>query len=532
MFPTMTSIRFENANVWIGDGTTANSITVEDGVIGIEGARVDETVDCCDGFLMPAFADGHAHPVFGGLEQQFAPIRHSTSVDEVVTAVRSWAAAHPDAQWVRGEGFNPALAPRGEFHAAWLDAAVPDRPVALRAMDYHTFWLNSAALRRVGYVPGVPQPHDGEIVLFPDGTPMGTLREWGAWRPVQDQFEPLSDGDAINALRYASSQYAAAGLVFVQDAWVEPEIVDAWLRALDADALQIDATLALWCDPAGWRDQLETFAETRELVSMRGAGRITAHTVKFFADGVIEAGTGALLEPYCDCPHSQGLANWDPDELALAVSAVDALGFDAHIHAIGDAAVRHALNAIESAISRNGARDRHPVIAHAQLIDPSDLPRFAALKTTANFEPLWACMDDDQERLSRPRLGAARADRQYQIASMIGSGANVSFGSDWPVTSHEPLLGIATAVTRQAHPELPPWMPHERITVEQALSAYTLGVARQLGRDDAGLLLAGFRGDLVLLDCDPRKVEPTSIGEIRVLGTWRAGRQTFGGPPS
>ena len=172
---------------------------------------------------MPAFADGHAHPVFGGLEQQFAPVRECSTVDEIVESVRQWAADHPDAEWVRGEGFDPSLAPLGEFHAQWLDAAIAHRPVALRAMDYHTFWVNSEALRRVGYVRGIRQPRDGEIVLLPDGSPMGTLREWGAWGPVQAAFGPLEPNDAITAIAYASRQYASAGLTFVQDAWVRSE---------------------------------------------------------------------------------------------------------------------------------------------------------------------------------------------------------------------------------------------------------------------------------------------------------------------
>lgn len=529
MLPVVTSSRFMNATVWCGDGTTRDSVTVRNGLIVNDDAPVDEVIDCNDGFLCAGFADGHAHPLFGGLEREFAPVRDAASWPEVVSAVRQWAEDHPDAQWVRGEGFDPSLAERGEFHAAWLDEAVPDRPVALRAMDYHTMWVNSEALRRVGYLPGVQQPDDGEIVLLPDGSPMGTLREWGAWRPIQDQFGPLSGSTAMEALRAASEVYASSGVTWVQDAWVEPDMVEAWIGALNSGILRIRVNLGLWADPNAWRDQLTGFTASRDLIEAQSSDLLSCNAVKFFADGIIEAGTGALSEPYCDCPHSKGMPVWEPDELAEAITAIDALGFDAHIHAIGDAAVRIALDAMEIAIRANGERKRNFVIAHLQLVDPSDIPRFAELGITANFEPYWAKQDDDQTVLVLPRLGNERSNRQYQMRTFLMHGATVSFGSDWPVTTAYPLAGIATAVSRQISCDAPSWMPEECLSVESALAAYTSGTAMQAGRDNAGYVLPGYVADLVLLENDPRTVEACDIASIRVCGTWLHGDRTFGG---
>ena len=249
--------------------------------------------------------------------------------------------------------------------------------------------------------------------------------------------------------------------------------------------------------------------------------------MKFFADGVIESGTSAMLEPFCDCPHSKGLPNWEAAEMAEAVAAIDAMGFTAHIHAIGDYAVRMALDAIEHAARVNPPRDRRWVIVHTQLVDPKDLPRFAELGVIANFEPYWSKYDSWQSELTAPRLGHERTDRQFQTATLAALGATISFGSDWPVTTYAPLEGIQVAVTRQMEPGSPPWMPEERISVDDALAAYTRGVAFQSGRDDTGILRPGARADLVWLNVDPRAVDPMAIGSIPVRATWRRGQRTY-----
>ena len=251
--------------------------------------------------------------------------------------------------------------------------------------------------------------------------------------------------------------------------------------------------------------------------------------MKFFADGVIEAGTAALLQPYQDCPHSHGIANWTPAELADAIAAADAAGFQAHVHAIGDGGVRLALDAITETARRNGPADRRPVLAHVQLIDPADLPRFAALGVIANLEPLWAQPDPLMTELTLPRVGPARGARQYQIATLLNSGARVSFGSDWPVTAYQPLHGIATAITRQTPAGDPDggWLPAERVTAATALAAYSAGVAYQAFEEHRwGVLRPGMRADLVHLAADPAAVPARELRDLPVLGTWLAGTRT------
>ena len=536
----MERIRIDNATVWTGhrlpDGsihTTDSVLFQDDRIVALgETARrqqADEVLDADGGFIAPAFGDGHVHPIFGGLESEFAPVRDMETPQDIAASVGEWARAHPETEWVRGEGFDHCVAPDGVFLASWLDVEVPDRPVVLRATDYHTVWVNSEALRRVGYSAGLTQPHDGEIVLDEVGNPTGTLREWGAWRPVYALMPSPPEATVLGAVSYATRSFASAGITWVQDAWVEPADVATWLRAGREGRLSVDVDLALWADPNTWRDQLAHFVSARAEVESGDLPMLTSHTIKFFADGVIESGTSAMLEPFCDCPHSKGLPNWDPLEMAEAVASIDALGFTAHIHGIGDFGVRMALDAMEHAALVNPPRDRRWVIAHTQLVDPIDLPRFAELGVIANFEPFWSKWDSWQSALTAPRLGPERTDRQFQTATLARLGATISFGSDWPVTTYAPLEGIQVAVTRQMEPGGEPWMPEERMSVDDALTAYTSGVAFQAGRDDAGIIRPGAPADVVWLAADPRSVDPMTIGAIPVIGTWRRGIRTFGG---
>lgn len=489
-------------------------------------------VDVGEGFLMPAFADGHAHPLFGGLEAEGPALGGAASVEEVVAEVARWAAEHPREPWVRGASYDPALASDGLFDARWLDAAVPDRPVLLRASDYHTVWVNTRALELAGIHADTPEPALGEIPRRPDGSPLGTLREWGAVDLVLDHSGPHPLEVRVRALERGTRHLASLGITWVQDAWVEADDVEAYLSASAQGRLHTAVDLALYADPRRGLAQVDRLVALRDRVRDHADPQLTAHTVKFFADGVIEAGTAALLAPYegTECPHT-GMLVWEPEALTEMVTAIDARGFQAHVHTIGDRAVRVALDALEAAVRANGPRaDRRPVLAHVQLIDEADRPRLAALGVVANAEPLWAQLDPLMEVLTQPRLGEQRSSTQYPWASLRDLGTRLSFGSDWPVSSADPLEGIAVACTRQTEQRVPAggWTPHERLTLEAALTAYTAGTAHQAGRS-AGSLQVGDDADLVLLDRDPFTVaDPRELDAVRVTRTWLRGEAVSG----
>ncbi|VEG51850.1 putative TIM-barrel fold metal-dependent hydrolase [Mycolicibacterium aurum] len=542
----MSSTLFTGGVIWTGRDET-DALLVVDGVVAAIGddARGHDatTVDLGGGFLMPSFGDGHAHPLYGGLEAVGPAVRGCASVDEIVLAVKRFADENPDEEWIVGASYDGSLAEGGLFDARWLDAAVPDRPVVLRAWDYHTVWCNSVALERAGITADTPDPVLGSIPHRDDGSVLGTLREWGAVDLVMNVMPPRDEQLRIDALGTAADYYLARGVTWVQDAWVEPADVATYVEAARRDALRMRFNLALYADPRHFDSQITQFAEQRRLVEDAGNPLLTARTVKFFADGVVENETGALLAPYCSGLHSHsggqersdsggnlGMRNWEGDTLAEAARQVDELGLQIHIHAIGDAAVRQALDAIEYVVAQNGSRDRRPVIAHCQLVDDDDLARFAALGVIPNMQPLWAQLDALMTVLTIPRLGTDRADKQYPINTLDTSGAPLAFGSDWPVSSGAPLDGIAVATSRRTSDGTPEggWTPHEVLPPERALSSYTAGVANQAFAEGVwGVLAPGASADMVWLPRDPRSTPPLDLPAVGVRATYLRGEQMY-----
>jgi predicted amidohydrolase YtcJ len=527
---------FRNGTIWTGTSEgTIDALLVVDGVVEAIGERaadrgVSDEVDLDGGFLMPSFGDGHAHPLLGGLESVGPPVRPCTSVDEIVEAVRVFAEQHPDQDWIVGASYDGSLAPDGLFDARWLDAAVPDRPVVLRAWDYHTVWCNSMALDRAGITPDTPDPVLGEIPHRADGSVLGTLREWGAVDLLTAVMPERDEDTRVAALGTAAEYYLARGVTWVQDAWVEPGDVDTYLAAARRDALGVRFNLGLYADPRHIDSQLKHFGEARRRVDELASPLLTANTVKFFADGVVENETGALLAPYCSGLRNHGMQVWEGQTLAEAARRVDELGLQLHIHAIGDAAVRQALDAIQHVVATNGPRDRRPVIAHAQLVDDADIDRFARLGVIANMQPLWAQQDALMTVLTIPRLGPERADKQYRMRTIDDSGARLAFGSDWPVSSGAPLDGIAVAVSRRTADGDPEggWIPAEILSIERALLAGTAGVAEQAFADGIwGRLRPGASADLVWLDRDPRDTPALEIPALRVRGTYLRGKLVY-----
>ncbi len=509
-------------------------VAVDDDAMGLLSGAA-RRVDLDGGALLPSFGDGHVHPLWGGVELAGPDVRDAGSVAQVVAAVRTWADAHPAAAWVQGGPYDPTLAPGGRFDAAWLDEAVADRPVVLQSTDHHCVWVNTEALRRAGIDEATPDPPAGEVARRADGSPMGTLVEWTAMDLVLRHAPARSLQEKRDGLLHAAGLLAAAGVTWVQEAALAPDDVAVYLAAAETGRLAVRANIALRADPGRWRDQRAEFLAARESVDASAwSGDVSARTVKIFADGVVEAGTAAMLAPYDealgDPAGSRGHPVWTPDELAAAAAAFDADGFQLHVHAIGDAAARHTLDALARLPEVNGLRDRRPVLAHTQCVDPADVGRFAELGVVANLEPLWAQLDPLQVDLTLPRLGPARGALQYPMASLLATGAVLSFGSDWPVSSYRPLEGLAVAVTRQTPDGEPAggWVPGERLPPAAALSAYTQGVAYQAFEETSwGRVAVGLRADLVWLAGDPTTTDPRRWPGLAVQGTWLAGRRTW-----
>ncbi|MCW2288888.1 hypothetical protein EDF60_0179 [Leucobacter luti] len=517
---------------------TSDAIAFSSGTVvalGAEAAALADAedaqlIDLAGGSLAPAPGDGHAHPMLGGVEALGPAIRAAADRQGILDAVAAWKAEHPDAEWIVGGSYDATFSEGGLFDATWLDEVTGDTPTILRAWDYHTAWVNSAALAAGGITSETPDPALGRIVRRADGSPLGTLQEAAANNFLADVVPAFTLEQRLDSIERATREYATLGMTWVQDAWVEPGDIEVYLAAATQERLHTRVNLAFRADPARWRDQLTEFVAARASVRELGAERLSGETVKFFLDGVIESHTAALLAPYADQPDDTGLPNWDVSELTAATTAFDALGFQLHLHAIGDAANRYALDALEAATATNEPRVRDHVIAHVALLDPADVERFAALDVIANFEPYWAQCDAVMRDLTIPHLGQPRDEWQYLIGSVHRSGATISFGSDWPVTTIDWRPAVSTAITRHSHaePEAEAWLPNERVDAATAYGAYTAGIARQaLASDTRGTLAVGRVADAVWLADNPLAIAPELIADLAVLGTWLAGTRTF-----
>jgi len=534
----MARVLFTGGPVITFDGSKADALAIDgDRIVSIGDqapdafATCDEVVQLAGRPLLPAFRDGHSHPIHAGINRNELDLTGIKTLDEVLRRIGDWARAHPNDPWIVGHCYAPTLLPGGVGRSEWLDAICADRPVVLFPTDYHAMWANSAALAIGDVRVGTPDPPLGEIVRHADGSPVGMLLEFGAMDLVQRHMPPTSSATFARGLTEAMRLMSMEGIVWAQDASVAHEEFDAYVAGARERKMTCRINNAFRADPLLWVTQQPTFSSARDALALDPVASkwVDARTVKFFADGVIEAGTGFLLEPYEDAPHTCGLPNWSAEGLKEAVRAFDADGFQIHIHAIGDAGVRMALDAIEHAAQVNGARDRRPVIAHTQLVHLEDRHRFASLGVIANFEPLWACLDSSQLDLTFPRLGPARSALQYPIASLAATGAPISFGSDWPVSSHRPLDGLAVAVTRRNERGEPidGWLPEERMSILQAIRAYTAGSAYQAFDDDAGELRVGARADVIVLDRDITAIAGDEVPDALVDETWVGGDVVF-----
>jgi len=523
-----------NGSVWSNFGHLSNALLIEDGRVKALGSdalsgSAEETIDLAGAFVMPAFADGHAHPLFAGRESQGPKVNGLQSVAEIVAEVKRFADANPNSRWIIGGAYEAAIVERGDFDAHWLDVAVIDRPVVLHAVDHHTIWVNSKALEIAGIHAGTENPSGGTIARRENGEPKGTLREPAAIDLILQHAPALTMAQEVHALTLACKALREVGVTTAVDAWVEDGMAEVYITAAQTGQLSVDMNLCFLAEPNKWKNNVSHFNRLRaEIDALSNPQNLRASTIKFISDGALSAGTAALMEPYIDQPESTGLMIWSSDELLDSLVEFDELNFQVHIHAIGDAAVRQALDAIEAMIRINPPRDRRPVIAHAQLIHPDDIARFAQLGIIANYQPLWTYLDPMNRELILPRLGVERNNRQYQLRTMIESGAMISFGSDWPVTSQIPLHALAVPVHRQDTNREPAegWSKHEAITIEQSMQFYTSNVAYQLFREhEVGKLEVGMRADFVVLDQSPLEVNPHEVREIKIINLYKNGEK-------
>ena len=528
----------------------ASAIAIQNGQITYvgddQGARelIDsntQVVNLKGRMILPGFHDIHVHPVDSGvLYQQCALFDiQGQGVGKLLDKIRECALAKPDDEWIVGGGWTVSdFAPSGLPDKKLLDEIVPGRPVSLKSSDGHSLWVNSKALEVAGITATTPDPENGRIDRYPNSQePSGSLQEDSAIMLVMNHEPPLTSKDLINGLIYSRDLFHSLGITGIQDAIVKLEPGDGYfgLQAYnyldDRDELNLHVVTALfWENETPLDQQLSKFLNARE--KQRVDGNVKSTAIKIWQDGVIETHTAALLEPYSD--RSDGFRGYlqnSPDNLKKAVVALDAAGFQIHFHAIGDRAIRVSLDALEEAQNINGVRDSRHHLSHIQQFDPADIPRFAELNVVANFQPLWAIQDNYITDLTWPRLGNERSKWLYPIGTIQRTGARIGFGSDWYVTSVNPLDGIEAAVTRLEPNGLTniPLGNNEEITLSQAIENYTINSAYVNFLDEkVGSIEVGKQADLVILDRNLFAIPTSEINEAKVVATLFEGRLVYG----
>ena len=478
--------------------------------------------------VVPGFQDAHVHPAFGGRNLLRVHLDDLATVDAYLDTIAAYAAANPGEPWITGGGWAMYLFPGGAPRKEDLDRIVPDRPVFLMNRDVHGAWVNSRALDIAGITRDTVDPWDGRIERDAStGEPTGALHE-GAAYAFRDRFVPPTDPEEWRrASLLAQRHLHALGITGLQDAWVTPDLLNAYRSLDDAGELTLRVSAGLWWDRHRGEEQIDELVERGRAAT---SGRVRATTVKIMTDGVVENCSCALLEPYEDPgPYPaghRGLPYVGGEDLRSAVVALDASGFQVHMHAIGDRATRDALDAVEAARAANGPNDNRHHVAHLQFVHPDDVPRFASLGVIANVQPLWACMDAQMRELTSPRVGEERMGWQYPFGDLIRTGATLAGGSDWPVSTPDPLLEMEVAVTRTdpGARDAEPFLPDQRLTIEEAFAAFTIGSAT-VNHDerDAGSIEVGKRADLAVLDRDVFGPDAGPLGDARVVMTIAAG---------
>jgi predicted amidohydrolase YtcJ len=487
------------------------------------------TIDLDGGAILPGFQDAHNHACFAGRYMLTLDLHDLHTREEYLEAVAAYAGAHPEAEWIFGGGWALTAFPGGQPRREDLDRVVPDRPVYLMNGDLHGAWVSSRALELAGVDRHTPDPPCGRIERDPDGTPTGMLQEWA--RELVARLLPPTPPDLWRrAILEAQRHLHALGITAWQDAWVEPDALEAY-RALAASGELTGRVVACqWWERTRGTEQIPAMVERREAASV---GRLRAGTVKIMQDGVPENFTSAVVEPYLragDVGGGTGFSFNEPEALREAVVALDAEGFQVHVHAIGDRAIREALDAYEAARRANGVRDARHHVTHLQLLDPADIERFRDLDITATVQAYWAFADEQMTELTIPYLGEQRSRRQYAFRTLHDAGVRLAFASDWSISTADPLMGIEVAVTR-ADPEdrdAEPFIPEEALEPVTALRAATTGSAFVNRLDEeTGTIAVGKQADLVVLDHDPFDPGLGGPADARVLMTLVGGEVVF-----
>ena len=486
-------------------------------------------IDAGGKLVLPGFTDCHLHFLRGSLRLSRVNLEGAKDIADLQKRLQAYSAQHLETPWILGGGWDYTM-----FGAAHLpdkkslDELFPDRPVFLEASDLHTFWVNSKALALAGIANDTLNPPNGWIVRDPrTGEATGALKE-DADALVRKVIPEPTKVEQLTALRLGIKLANRNGLTRAQSARWDFEILPV------LEELRQEKQLTLRFDISYFLN--EHRLDEKDVALIEGARKkfhdewLDVNTVKFVLDGVVESHTAALLEPYADEPSTKGSLSWDPGKYQSAVAQLDKLGLQLYTHAVGDRAVRIALDAYEFAQKKNRTRDRRHRIEHIETIAASDIPRFGKIGVIASMQPLHSYPDEDTLDVWARNLGPDRASRAWVWNSILETGGHYAFGSDWPIVTLNPFEGIQTAVTRQTTDGTPKegFVPSQRLTVAQAVEGYTLGAAFAGHREKTeGSIAAEKAADIIIVNRNIFEIDPHAIGDTKVVVTIVGGKIVY-----
>jgi predicted amidohydrolase YtcJ len=490
---------------------------------------VTNVIDAGGKLVLPGFVDCHIHFMEGSISLGQANLEGAKNPADIQHILREYAEKHPGDGWILGAGWNYAMFGDENLpHKKYLDELFLDRPVFLVGYDGHTSWANSKALALAGIDKNTPNPANGAIVRDPKtGEATGALKE-SAGGLVGKLVPKLTRAEKLSALRAGIYWANENGLTRVHSAGGDFEEFDLYDELRRHGDLTLRMYIAYFLNPPELLPKdLAAIEDARKKYT---GDWLSGGVVKMMIDGVVESHTAAMLEPYSDDPSTKGKLFWDPDKYKAAVAELDKRGLQLFTHAIGDYAVRTALDAYENAENVNHTRDRRPRIEHIETVTATDIPRFGKLGVIASMQPLHAYPDEDTLRVWAGNNGPDRASRAWVWNSIAKAGGRLAFGSDWNVVTLNPWEGLQMAVTRQTTEGKPDggWLPQERVTLPQAVEAYTLGAAYAGRREKTeGSIEPGKLADLIIVSQDIFEVDPHAIAKTKVVKTIVGGRVVY-----
>ncbi len=530
-----------NGHVWTSINSTsfAEAIAIQGNQIIQVGKSVDirkladkntQVVDLKGRLVIPGFNDAHIHFLNGSLGLSEVELTGADTIEEVLKRITDFARENPEKKWITGRGWQYTMFTGGFPSKELLDKVISDRPIWIRAYDGHSAWVNSKALELAGVKKDFKFDGYGDVLRDADGNATGTVTEEAQF--IFSKVIPeTSREEKLNALRKGMKLAASLGITTIQNASGSAEEFSLYEELLKNGELTLRASTAFSVGDFTSKEDIESFAQIKNRIGKNPM--INASAVKFMLDGVIESHTGAMLDRYSDVAHDDpsptGSLALPLDMYRSLVAEFDKRGFQIYTHAIGDKAVREALNAYENAQTVNGAKSARHRVEHIETINPIDIPRFALLGVLPSMEPIHA--EPGTVSVWENAVGEERLPNSFAWASMLKNNAKLVFSSDWPAcVSLNPIRGLHTAVNRKTIHGQPPagWVPEQKISIQDALFAYTYGGAYSSHEENVkGKIAPGYFADIIVLSQDVFSIDPMKTHETKVLMTIFNGKIIF-----